>query len=46
LPEAILYDENNNDLIQFVNLLGDTLYEFWAGIKNLTSVNSLLETEL
>ena len=46
LPENILYDEENVDLIQFVNLLGDTLDEFWAGIKNLTSINSLLEVQL
>jgi hypothetical protein len=25
LPETILYDERNTDLIQFVNILGDTL---------------------
>ncbi len=46
LPEAILYDEDNVDLVQFINFLGDTLDEFWAGIRNLTSVNSLLQVEL
>ena len=46
LPETILYDERNTDLIQFVNILGDTLDQFWAGIRNLTAVNSLLQIEL
>lgn len=46
LPETILYDERNTDLIQFVNILGDTLDEFWAGIRNLTAINSLLQVEL
>lgn len=46
LPETILYDDRNADLIQFVNILGDTLDQFWAGIRNLTAVNSLLQIEL